>query len=222
MRGMPTCTPYRVEASRSIGRAVLSSAAALTLACCAGGTLQNELPPAASIGDEPPPQAAAGQPLKQKYGSVIVRAFVRDRAVSGRVRIALAPRPIEATTGEEFQLEIGTQNLEVTLDASAGLLDRPSQRLEVFVSPHQQVQANAYFPWSRVAFTVFVQGKRQAGVPIKLLRGGLQVAELRSGAAPASLTPGKYDAQVQLHGRTIDVDRVNLLDGATQNIPLQF
>jgi len=223
MRDMPKRTPFRVEASRRIGRAVLQCAAILAASCGGAERIDDDqLPPAASVGDEPPPQAAPAQPLKQKYGSVVVRAFVRDTPVSGRVRFLDAPRPMEATTDETVQLEAGTQQVEVTLDANAGLLDKPSQRLQVFVAPQEQAIANAYFPWSKVSFTVFVQGRRQADVPIKLLRNSQVVAELRSGSQPQALSPGKYDAQVQLRGRTFNVDRLNLLEGATQNIPLQF
>jgi hypothetical protein len=227
MRRMSSCTSSGVEASSRIGRAVLTCAALFALGCGAGRDAQNPLPPAASVGDEPPPLAAPAQPLKQKYGSVIVHAYVRDAPVNGRVRFLDASHaqrslPMEAATGEVVQLESGTQNVEVTLDASAGLLDRPTQRMEVFITPHQQAEANAHFPWSKVAFTVFVQGRRQAGLPIKLLRNGQVVAELRSGSAPQALSPGKYEAQVQVHGRSLSVDRFSLLEGATQNIPLQF
>ena len=223
MRDMPNCTPLGVEGSRSVGRAVLQCAALFAIGCGANDlTLANELPPAASVGDEPPPQVAPARPLKQKYGSVMVRAFVRDSPVSGRVRFLDAARLVEADTGEAVQLEAGTQDVEVTLDASAGLLDKPSQRLQVFVVPQEQAIASAYFPWSKVAFTVYVQGRSQTGVPIKLLRDARVVAELRSGAAPQALSPGKYGAQVQLRGRTISVDRVSLLEGATQVIVLQF
>jgi len=225
MRCMPYCTPFRVEASRSIGRAVLQCAALLAFACETERAVQNPLPPAASVGDEPPPIAATivqAKPLKPRYGSVLVRAFVRDAPVSGRVRfLGAAPAP-EGDTGEVIQVEAGTQSVEVTLNPNAGLLDRPTQRLHVFVPAREQAIANAHFPWSRVAFTVYVQGRRQAGVPIKLLRNAQVVAELRSGATPQALSPGRYEVEVQLRGRTVHVDRLSLLEGATQNIPLQF
>jgi hypothetical protein len=225
MRRMPYCTPFRVEASRSIGRAVLQCAALLAFGCETERALQNPLPPAASAGDEPPPMAAATtekKAPKPRYGSVLVRAFVRDTPVSGRVRLLDAERPVEGDTGEVIQVEAGTQRVEVTLNGNAGLLDKPTQRLQVFVSAREQAIANAYFPWSKVAFTVFQQGRRQAGVPIKLLRNAQVVAELRSGATPQALSPGKYEVEVQLRGRTVHVDRLSLLEGATQNIPLQF
>ena len=227
MRGMPNCTPFRVEALRSIGRAVLQCAALLALGCETEPPVQNALPPAASAGDEPPPIAAGEAPKtarskKPRYGSVMVRAFVRDAPVSGRVRFVDATRPVEGDTGEVIQIESGTQNVEVTLNANAGLLDKPTQGLQVFVAPREQSIANAHFPWSKVAFTVFVQGRRQAGVPIKLLQSSQVVAELRSGAAPQALSPGKYEVEVQLRGRIVHVDRLSLLEGATQNIPLQF
>ena len=90
------------------------------------------------------------------------------------------------------------------------------------VAPREQATAIAYFPWSKVAFTIYVEGRRLPGVPIKLLRNSQVVAELRSGAAPQALSPGKYEVEVQLRGRTVHVDRLRLLEGATQNIPLQF
>lgn len=225
MRNMPNCTLFRVEASRCVGRAVLQCAALLALGCGTHSAASNPLPPAASAGDEPPPTAAADiakKPDKPRYGSIMVRAFVRDAPVSGRVHFPDALRPMDADTGEVIQLEAGTHPVEVTLNANAGLLDRPTQRLQVFIAPHEQATANAYFPWSKVAFTVFVHGRRESGVPIKLLRSAQVVAELRSGAAPQALSPGKYEVEVKLPGRTVHVDRLSLLEGATQNIPLQF
>jgi hypothetical protein len=176
-------------------------------------------PPAASFGDEPPPPTP--EPQASRRGRIVVRAFVRDQPVAAHVRFLDVPRPIEGEAGESISAEAGTQRIEVAISDSA-LLDRPQQLLEVFVAPDKESVAEAHFPWARVRFDVMVQGRRQVGVPIKLLRKDVVVAELKSGAPAQTISPGKYEADVLLGGRTLRARGLALLDGATQNIPLQF
>jgi hypothetical protein len=68
---------------------------------------------------------------------------------------------------------------------------------------------------------VLVGGRSQGSVPVRLLRNGETVAELKSGTTPQAISPGKYEADVMLRGRTIHVTGLVILEGAEQTVPVR-
>jgi hypothetical protein len=56
---------------------------------------------------------------------------------------------------------------------------------------------------------------------VKLIRGGAVVAELKSGESPQTISPGKYEADVLLRGRTIHVTGLNFMESAEQTVPVR-
>jgi hypothetical protein len=135
------------------------------------------------------------------------------------VKIASDP-PIEGVTGEEIGAPSGTLQAVVTVTDDTVLLDKPSQTLEVFIEPGKVAKVQASFPWAKVQLNVLVGGRSQPGVLVKLLRGGRQVAELKS-SSEHLITPGKYEADVMLHGAALRVKGLVFLEGAVQTVPVR-
>jgi hypothetical protein len=77
------------------------------------------------------------------------------------------------------------------------------------------------FRWAKIRLDVQVGGHSQRGVPVKLMRAGEVVAELKSGEPLQAISPGKYEADVLLHGRTIHVTGLQFLEGAEQTVPVR-
>ena len=156
-------------------------------------------------------------------GSVTVRALVAGQAVPAKVRVldAEGKAQTEADTGTPIALAAGTHRVEIKISDPASLADTPTQIREVFVEPGKASQVDATFPWARVQLNVLVGGRAQAGVPVKLLRNGEVVAQMKGGAKPAAITPGRYEADVLLKGTTIRVKGLLFPEGATQTVPVR-
>ena len=196
----------------------------LTVTACAGGSGQPDEvpPPAASIGDESPPsEPEATRAPSKGLGSVIVTANVAGRSVAARVKVLDGSSPLEAATGESIALPAGTQRISVAIAEPSALLDMPTQKLSVFVEPGKSTPVEATFRWAKVRLDVLVGGRSQGKVPVKLFRDGELVAELQSGNAPQAISPGKYEADVMLRGRTIHVTGLVFLEGAEQTVPVR-
>jgi len=181
-------------------------------------------PPAASAGDEPEPAAAVAEPTTAPApsgtGSFVVSAQVDGKDVPAQVKV-VGERPIEGMTGEEISAPAGTLQAVVTVTDDKVLLDKPSQTLEVFIAPGKVAKVQASFPWAKVQLNVLVGGHAQPGVLVKLLRGGQPVAELKSGSEHKFVSPGKYEADVMLHGAALRVKGLVFLEGAVQTVPVR-
>jgi hypothetical protein len=202
--------------------------AALAAVSCGGSTppAAEATPPAASAGDEPEPVAAA-EPVTPPpaaapsgRGSLVVSAQVDGKAVPAQVKLA-GDQPIEGVTGEEISAPSGTRQVVVTVTDDKVLLDKPSQTLEVFIEPGKLAKVQASFPWAKVQLNVLVGGRSQPGVLVKLLRGGQQVAELKSGREHQFISPGKYEAEVIRRGAALRVKGLVFLEGAVQTVPIR-
>lgn len=199
---------------------------------CAGRSVDpaEPLPPAASVGDEPEPsttttrmaEAPASSPRANTgRGSVVVTARVHGQPVAARVKILDGSSKLEGLTGESISLPAGTQRIAVTITDTQALLDKPTQKLSVFIESGKSTPVDVTFRWSKVRLDVLVGGRSQGSVPVKLFRGGELVAELNAGSAPQAITPGKYEADVMLRGRTIHVTGLVFLEGAEQTVPVR-
>jgi hypothetical protein len=73
---------------------------------------------------------------------------------------------------------------------------------------------------TNVQLDVRVNGRSQPGAIVQLLRNGELVAELKSGAPPAPITPGRYEADVLLKGAKIRVKGLQFPEGGTQTVPV--
>lgn len=201
--------------------------ALLAMSGCAGGAIApaEPLPPGASVGDEPPPEQDTADPLLFKAntgrGSAVITAKVNGQPVAARVKVLDGSSKLEASAGESISLPAGTQRISVTIADAQALLDKPTQNLSVFIEPGKSTPVEVTFRWAKVRLDVLVGGRSQGKVPVKLFRGGEAVAELQSGSAPQAISPGKYEADVLLRGRTIHVTGLVFLEGAEQTVPVR-
>lgn len=154
-------------------------------------------------------------------GSIVVTARVDGQPVAARVKILEGSSGLDGATGESISLPAGNQRISVTIADTEALLDKPTQKLSVFVEPGKPTAVDVTFKWARVRLDVLVGGRSQGSVPVKLFRNGEVVAELKSGAKPRAITPGKYEADVMLRGRTIHVTGLVFLEGAEQTVPVR-
>ena len=200
-------------------------AAVFVVVSCGGGAFgaSPPLPPAASVGDEPPPEGTPLYKANTGRGSVVVTAKVNGQPVAARVKIldGSGSSKLEGATGESISLPVGTQRIAVTIADAQALLDKPTQNLSVFIESGKSTPVDVTFRWAKIRLDVLVGGRSQGKVPVKLFRGGQAVAELQSGSAPAAISPGKYEADVLLKGRTIHVTGLVFLEGAEQTVPVR-
>ena len=193
---------------------------------CAGTNGSEETrAPAASAGDEPPPSAAPELPEeehKPARGRIVVQA-----KCAGKPVIAVGKMPIERgfvvdfKMGQEFSAEVGTRQIEVTLDDDSALIDRPTLRLEVPVEERKTTQVEAVFPWAKVQLNVLVHGSVQPPTSVKLIRKGEVVAEVKSGGPVFLVSPGNYEADVQLKGKIVRVKGLVFFEGTEQLVPIR-
>lgn len=196
------------------------------LGCGGTARIARPEPPAASEGSEPEPEPPAANVTSSERaatgrGSIVVTATVDGQPVAARVKVLDGSSGLEGGAGESISLPAGEQRISVTIAETSALLDKPTQNLSVFVEPGKPTAVDVTFKWARVRLDVLVGGARQGSVPVKLFRNGEAVAELKSGAAPQAISPGKYEADVMLRGRTIHVTGLVFLEGAEQTVPVR-
>jgi len=195
----------------------------LALSGCASGVLGVAAPLSLGASTREEPDTAGTSQFKANTGrgSVVVTAKVNGQPVAARVKILDGSSKLEGATGESISLPAGTQRISVTVAETQALLDKPTQNLSVFIEPGKSTPVEVTFRWAKVRLDVLVGGRSQGKVPVKLFRGGAAVAELQSGTAPQAISPGKYEADVLLRGRTIHVIGLVFLEGAEQTVPVR-
>jgi len=203
--------------------------ALFALGCGAAAVSEQNPAPAASAGDEPPPSAAATQPAPEQQaipvkvgrGHLRVQAEVAGKSVPARAKLLDEERPVELAMGEAISAEAGTRRIEVSLLDAEMLVDKPTQQLEVFVEPNKRAEVKAAFPWAKVQLNLLVSGRQQPPTRVKLVRGGNVVAEVQTGAPMFMVSPGNYEADVPLRGKTVRVKGLVFFEGSEQVIPVR-
>jgi hypothetical protein len=219
-------------------RPVLSSCIvlwALSHVGCGGGSANEPTPGEPSSGgdltsDEPAAErlAEASEPAPQLPtrtsgpAKLTLDAQVRGKSVPAKVRL-IAADGSEAATGEaghEVALQAGEYTLEVEITDDSVLIDKPTQKRQLVITPGDDLHEKAEFPWSMVTLNVRVNGKLDRAAKVVLMRDGKEVATMSSGAAPAPISPGRYEAVVQTRGARIDVKGMLFPEGGTENKPI--
>ena len=214
-----------------------STSLALFALSCSGtsGIGNDNRAPAASVGDEPPPQAATNSsaneaaptpaltPAQAPRGRLTLQSKVAGKIVQANARMLVADvdRPVEFQMGEEIRAESGTQRIEVTLVDDSVLIDTPTLRLDVYVEPNKLAKVEAVFPWAKVQLNVLVQGRLQPPTSVKLVRNGNVVAEVKSGAPAFLISPGTYEADVQVRGKVVRVKGLVFFESTEQVVPVR-
>lgn len=183
--------------------------------------------PAASAGDEPPPQptAAATTPeeeVKPARGRIVMQATCAGKPVIAHGRMPIERGfVVDFTMGQEFSAEAGTRHIELTLAEDNVIVDKPTLQLEVPVEPNKLTKFNAVFPWAKVQLKLLVHGKEQPPTSIKLVRKGEVVAEVKSGSPAFLVSPGNYEADVPVRGKTVRVKGLVFFEGTDQVVPVR-
>ncbi|HKU37501.1 MAG TPA: hypothetical protein VJR89_05120 [Polyangiales bacterium] len=218
-------------------RAIVSLLLVATTVGCGSGAEtpapSTESAPAASAGaettPEPPPaaepEAPEAEPVSARptgRGTLLLRASVANQEVSAHVRVLndAGEETAKAQSGEPINLPAGNYELEVSIVDPAVMADTPTQRRELVLQGGQNAQVEARFKWAKVTLDVRVNGRSQPGAKVQLIREDEVVAELKSGAAPTPITPGRYEADVLLKGAKIRVKGLQFPDSATQTVPV--
>lgn len=219
-------------------RAIVSLLLVSTAVSCGSGTAAPEAesrnPPAATAGaettPEPPPTAASepeaeaeppAAPLTGR-GTLVLVAMVANQEVPASVRVLneAGEEQGKIKSGEPLNLAAGNYALEVSITDPHVMADTPMQRRELVLQGGQNAHVEARFKWAKVQLDVRVNGHSQPGAKVQLIREDQVVAEMKSGAAPTPITPGRYEADVLLKGAKIRVKGLQFPDSATQTVPV--
>jgi hypothetical protein len=214
---------------------LLLSAAAGCGSQASGTAEEHAQPPAASQGEETSPEEpVTPDPVEESEpepeparasgpGTVTLTARVDESTVPATVRILDEAGEVtrEAASGEPISLPAGDYRVEISITDPKALADKPTQARQLLVQPGENPPIEARFRWAKVTLNVLVGGRAQPGAKVTLLRDGEPVAEMKSGAPPAAITPGRYEADVQLKGSIIRVKGLQFPEGATQTVPVR-
>lgn len=202
----------------------------MALSCGATPDAEHPFAPAASVGDEPPPSTAKedptieqeSEPSQQARGRLLVQAKFEGKLVPAHVRMLLSDDyTFDFESGEEVSAFAGTQRLELKLANESLLVDNPTLPVEAFVEPDKLSRVDAVFPWAKVQLRVLVRGSEQPPMPVKLVRDGNVVAEVLSGPPAFLISPGTYEADVQVRGKTVRVKDLVFFESTDQSVPVR-
>mgnify|MGYP003449651339 CR=1 FL=1 len=220
---MTNNTRQRSPSVRSVSTFGCIALTLIASSCGSAGTgAQEAQPPAASAGDEPPPSAAAATPDKPTRGRIIVQATCAGKPVEVQGRMPIERElVVDFRVGHEFSAEVGTRHLEVALVDDTILIDKPTLQMDVDVESGKLTRVNAVFPWAKVQLNLLVRGTVQPPTPIKLIRNGNVVAQVKSGAPAFLVSPGNYEADVPVRGKTVRVKGLVFFEGTEQVVPVR-
>lgn len=204
----------------------------VAVAACGGGESAQVAPQPAPMheaqtsGDEPEPAAPAPQaeeiPMRTSGpAQITVTAQVRGEPIAATVRLSGEDgNVVEGKAGERLSLQSGTYALEVSVTDASKLADKPTERRDVVIEAGADLTENVEFPWSKVQLNVKVNGTFDAKAVVRLIRQGAEVAKVPSGGDYIMLSPGRYKAEVQTRGTSIEVPELMFPEGATRDVPV--
>jgi hypothetical protein len=221
---------------------ILSSALGCVVGCGGGAS---EAPPPASASPSPASaspgtednsaldgepasaaSAAEAEPTQVQKAtgpaSLTLDARVNGKSIPANVRLLSADDHEVASgkTGEAIEVSSGQYTMEVQVTDESALLDRPTQRRQLTVNPGDSLHEHADFPWAMIQLNVRVNGRLDRSAQVTLKREGAEVAKVTSNAAPAAISPGRYEATVKAHGANIDVKGMLFPEGGTEKLPV--
>ena len=209
--------------TRSVGKLSCVTTALIALSCGGAGRSE-QLIPAASAGDEPPPIAAAAseEPAKPGRGRIIVNPTCQGQPVeiAGHMPIERG-LVVDFGKNQEFSAAAGTRHITVTMLDDIILVDKPTLELDVEVLPDKLSMVDARFPAAKVQLTLLIRGKEQPATDIKLIRKGETVATVKSSSPAILISPGNYEAEVQVKGKPVRVKGLVFFEGTDQVVPVR-
>jgi hypothetical protein len=162
-------------------------------------------------------------PERAGPAQITVEAKVHGKTVPAKVRLrgGDGSEAASGTSGQALRVQSGDYEMQVAISDAAALLDRPTQTRPLTLHAGDDLHESVEFPWAMIQLNVLVNGNPDSGASVKLMRGGSDVAVLKSGAAPAAISPGRYEAEVTTHGTKIKVEGLLFPEGATQSVPVR-
>lgn len=165
------------------------------------------------------PEAQA-VPNQAGRGYLVVQATVAGASVPARATMVDDNQASEFELGKDMNVAAGTHRVEVSLTDDSALLDKPTRQFDVTVEPNQKAKLNAAFPWAKVKLNLLVSGKAQPATRVKLIRAGEAVAEVNTGEM-IKISPGNYDVDVPVRGKTVRVKGLAFFEGSEQVVPVR-
>jgi hypothetical protein len=161
-------------------------------------------------------------PAKAGRGRVIVQSKINGKIVSAHARMLVGrDYAVEFEAGEEVSADAGAQKILVTLLDNSVLVDKPTLQLEVPIEPGKLSKVDAAFPWAKVQLNVLLHGSVQPPTAVKLIRNGEVVAEVKSGAPAFLVSPGNYEADIPVRGKTRRVKDLVFFESTEQIVPVR-
>jgi hypothetical protein len=219
----------------------MKSALSCMLLCalgCGGGASEARPPASASPGIEDESAAPAAEPTpasssdqsttssapapKPGPASLTLDAQVHGKSVPANVRLLSADGNEVASgpAGQAITLPSGEYTMEVQIADGSVMLDKPTQRRKLTIEGGDALEEHAEFPWAMIQLNVRVNGSLDRKAEVLLMRDGQEVAKVHSGAAPAAISPGRYEATVLTRGAKIEVKGMQFPEGASATKPI--
>jgi len=203
----------------------------LLLGGCAAPA-HTEPAPASTGGEHTPAVAAAPEPIAAEPApaepppsapaTLTIEAAVKGEPKPAHVQLidSEGEEAASGKSGESLSIPSGEYTLVISIEDAAVLADRPTQRTPITVQPGQNPPLRVDFPWATVQLKVRVNGQPESKATVRLMRQGAVVATVQSGGESITLSPGRYQAEVNTHDATIEVKQLLFPEGATQTVPV--
>jgi hypothetical protein len=179
-----------------------------------------------------PPQERPGSSQLQKRAeqaqpvgpaSVTIDVTVKGQPAAAAIQLLDESGKVaaEGKAGEKIITSSGKYEAVVQITDANALVDKPTKRLTIELRPEQDAKAQMSFPWAKIRLNVKVSGKLDTHATVNLLRDGAVVASVQSAAQDyVQISPGRYQAEVNLRKTKAMIDNVMFPEGATQDVPV--
>jgi len=176
----------------------------------------------------PAPEPDAGEapaPTPSGPVTVTIRLVVGGRSVAGHVEILdeNGSKVAEGDAGSALTVQSGVYSIVGKINDEHVLVDKPQRQIDmVELTPGAPRTESIEFAIARVRFVVRVRGRPTPGARITLMRPGTtdHVAEFQAGTEHIMISAGRYEADVRAGAMVTHVRGIALMDGGTQDIPI--
>jgi len=221
---MPNTTGARAGSRLALGLLLVGCstpaaqpASAPPSAASAGAETPAAMPEAPEATEAAPPAPAPSAPA-----TLTVEAAVHGELKPASVKLMSedGEQVASGATGQAISVQSGEYTLIVAIEDAAVLADRPTQRVPITIAPGADVKHHIDFPWASIQLRVRVNGEPESQATVRVMRQGAVVATVKSEGEHIMLSPGRYQAEVNTRGATIEVKQVLFPEGATQTVPV--
>jgi hypothetical protein len=182
---------------------------------------------APQVETEPVEEEPVAEPPPRGPGRLRLSNIVGNQEVGGTVRILDARGSVvaEGPSGQTFNVDAGTYRIAGSITDAAVILDRPTREAddEVTVTPGQETVGRVVHPVARVRLRVTRRGRPVTNWRAEVRRqSGGDPIELRPSETHTPISPGRYDAVVQVGGERFELSGVVFQGGSTADVPVNI